>query len=70
MKTQRIAVAIVHGIGKQEPEFAQPIEEKLHRLFAHHVAPYTDNPARELVGTGDHGQGDTEPIAVLDLRRG
>lgn len=49
MKTHKIALAVVHGIGEQEPEFAKPVAAKLTAHFIRHLAPYTEKPETELV---------------------
>jgi hypothetical protein len=47
--TKRLAVAIVHGIGAQDPDFAAPIEARLRTLFGALIAPYSKDPQHELV---------------------
>lgn len=34
---QKIAVAVVHGVGKQDPQFADDMAQELREHFAKHV---------------------------------
>jgi len=45
----RIAVAIVHGVGKQDGHFHQPMADDLRKRFADHVKRATDDPDAQLV---------------------
>jgi hypothetical protein len=47
--SKRLAVAIVHGIGAQDPNFAAPVEARLRALFGALIVPYSKDPQHELV---------------------
>jgi len=47
--SQKIAVAVVHGIGKQERSFAQPFARKLRRKFAKAAGDLIGRPEEQLV---------------------
>lgn len=46
---QRIAVAIVHGVGKQDPDFAEPTERALRKYFARETGMKNDEAGDALV---------------------
>lgn len=45
----KIAVAIIHGIGAQKPNFAEPMRKELTKRFAALIEGLTARPAAELV---------------------
>lgn len=47
--SQKIAVAIIHGVGKQNENFADGMSQEITGRFANHIESKTDNPASELV---------------------
>lgn len=47
--SEHIAVALVHGIGMQGPDFAAGFQEKLSRQFAQELGPGVRNPAGEII---------------------
>ncbi|MGH7360793.1 MAG: hypothetical protein ACREJI_04180, partial [Candidatus Methylomirabilales bacterium] len=47
--SQKIAVAILHGVGKQDPHFADGIAQELRDRFAKQVGNRVADPASELV---------------------
>ncbi|MFB8331535.1 hypothetical protein ACWGJ1_25085 [Bacillus wiedmannii] len=46
---QKIAVAIIHGIGEQRAEFADKMIEEIKKLFASQLNDIVDNPTSQLV---------------------
>jgi hypothetical protein len=46
---QKIAVAIIHGVGKQDPNFAEGIAQELRERFAKQVGKRGADPASALV---------------------
>ena len=46
---QRIAVAIIHGVGKQDPHFADGMAQELRDRFAKQVGKTVQDPASALV---------------------
>jgi hypothetical protein len=48
MATQKIAVAVVHGVGSQKPEFAKGFAERLRARFAADIGRRVPNPSEEL----------------------
>jgi hypothetical protein len=47
--TQKIAVAIIHGIGRSNPHFADEMMAGLTEKFSHDIDGYVQNPEQELV---------------------
>lgn len=47
--TQKIAVAIIHGMGQQDPHFADGMQQELLDRFAGRLGDEVDDPASELV---------------------
>lgn len=47
--SQKIAVAIIHGIGVPDPHFADGMIEELRERISEHLSAYTANPASEIV---------------------
>lgn len=47
--TQKLGVAIIHGIGNQKEDFAEPTKAVLKLAFARHLMGIVDNAADELV---------------------
>jgi hypothetical protein len=47
--TQKLAVAVVHGIGKQDENFAEPLKNRLLRQFGKEMKGIIDEPGSELV---------------------
>ena len=48
-RTFPVAVAVVHGIGMQGPDFAARFQKKLTRQFAQQLGPEVQDPAREIL---------------------
>jgi hypothetical protein len=48
MTTQKIAVAVVHGVGSQKPEFAKAFADRLRARFAAEIAGLVPEPEGEL----------------------
>ncbi len=46
---QSLAVAIIHGVGKQDPNFADGIAQELRDRFAKQVGKKVEDPASALV---------------------
>jgi hypothetical protein len=46
---QKIAVAVVHGIGKQDENFAVPLEKKLRKCFARNLRNWGENLSDQLI---------------------
>jgi hypothetical protein len=73
MKTQRIALAIVHGIGKQEPDFAIPVSNKIRAYFAKKIEKYSKDPKEQIVIKSVHwapALQRSEDILRLRLKKG
>lgn len=49
MKTKRIAVAVVHGIGNQKSDFADSFSVQLKKYFAKSISAFVKDPEAELV---------------------
>ena len=47
--SQKIAVAIIHGVGKQDPNFAEGMAQELKERFAEKLEGKAEDPASELV---------------------
>ncbi len=47
--TQKIAVALIHGIGKQEPDFADSIMYEIKKQFVEFISGKVKNPALEII---------------------
>ncbi|HMP81416.1 MAG TPA: hypothetical protein PKA41_01765 [Verrucomicrobiota bacterium] len=47
--TRKIAVAIIHGVGTQKPDFAEPITAELTKRFSALIKGHAANPQSELV---------------------
>ncbi len=47
--TQKIGVAIIHGVGQQKPDFAEGIKQELTRRFVDLVKNVSADPASQLV---------------------
>lgn len=47
--SERIAVAVVHGIGMQGPDFAARFQKKLNRQFAQELGREVQDPAGEIL---------------------
>ena len=47
--TQKIAVAIIHGVGAQNAKFAEPMAEEITERFAKQLPKTVENPKGELV---------------------
>ncbi len=47
--TQKIAVAIIHGVGAQDARFAEPMVEEIAERFANQLPKTVENPKSELV---------------------
>lgn len=45
----KIAVAIIHGVGKQNPDFADAMKQELLARFVEHIGDRAANPADEVV---------------------
>lgn len=54
MATQKIAVAVVHGVGSQKADFANAFEDRLKARFAEEIDGMTSDPLHELETTGVH----------------
>ncbi len=50
--TQKIGIAIIHGIGNQIEAFDAPVRGRLREAFARHLAGKVKNPEEELVIEG------------------
>ncbi len=48
-RTLPVAVAVVHGIGMQGPDFAVRFQKKLTRQFAQELGPEVQDPAAEIL---------------------
>jgi hypothetical protein len=46
---QKIAVAIIHDVGKQNPDFAEAMKHELLERFVDQISDQTANPANEVV---------------------
>jgi hypothetical protein len=49
LEKQKVAVAIVHGIGNQESDFADPFTKKLIQYFARELKGHVEHPEQQLV---------------------
>lgn len=58
--TQKIGVAIIHGIGNQTEDFYKPTEIRLRHAFAQYMMGAVPNPGDELVIEGVHWAGALE----------
>ncbi|MCX6826577.1 MAG: chemotaxis protein, partial [candidate division Zixibacteria bacterium] len=47
--TQKLAIAIVHGIGKQDENFAEPLSKQLKKRFSKQLKGVISNPSEELI---------------------
>jgi hypothetical protein len=45
----KIAVAIIHGVGKQNPDFAEPMKQELLERFVERIGEQSADPAGEIV---------------------
>lgn len=46
---QKIAVAVIHGVGVQRSTYAEPVIDELRRRFVELLAPAVDDPSSSLV---------------------